>query len=98
MPVGVREIPGVKLDEGGESVKFTLRSEDGDEGYPGTVDVSVVYTAGVVREGGKEVRVLGIEYEVKMVGDEVEETVVNVTNHSYVLLSYTSVLFPQKCI
>jgi aldose 1-epimerase len=63
-------------------VEFKLRSEDGDEGYPGMVDVSVVYTAGTQREGGKEVRVLGIEYEVKLVGDEVEETVVNVTNHS----------------
>ncbi|KAG4418748.1 hypothetical protein IFR04_008110 [Cadophora malorum] len=96
VPVGVREIPGVKVDEGGESVKFTLRSEDGDEGYPGTVDVSVVYTAGVVREGGKEVRVLGIEYEVKMVADEVEETVVNVTNHSYVPTSSTAQIFNEK--
>ncbi|KAL2071994.1 hypothetical protein VTL71DRAFT_11337 [Oculimacula yallundae] len=88
-PVGVREIPGLeggKL-EGGESVRFTLRSEDGDEGYPGTVDVSVVYTVGVQKVDGKEVRVLGIEYEVKLVGDEVEETVVNVTNHSYFNLS-----------
>ncbi|PVH77494.1 galactose mutarotase-like protein [Cadophora sp. DSE1049] len=84
VPVGVRSIPGLKLDEGGESVEFTLRSEDGDEGYPGTVDVSVVYTAGVVRgDEGRETRVLGIEYEVQLVGDEVEETVVNVTNHSY---------------
>ncbi|KAG4427245.1 hypothetical protein IFR05_017272, partial [Cadophora sp. M221] len=69
-------------------VVFRLRSEDGDEGYPGTVDVSVVYTAGVQRVKGKEVRVLGIEYEVKLVeGEEVEETVVNVTNHSYFNLS-----------
>jgi len=82
-PVGIRGIPGVGKIEGGESVEFKLRSEDGDEGYPGTVDVSVVYTAGTQTEGGKEVRVLGIEYEVKLVGDEVEETVVNLTNHSY---------------
>ncbi len=63
-------------------MEFRLRSEDGDEGYPGTVDVSVVYTAGTQKENEKEVRVLGMEYEVKLVGDEVEETVVNVTNHS----------------
>jgi aldose 1-epimerase len=81
-PVGVRSIPGVGEVEGGESVEFRLRSEDGDEGYPGTVEASVVYTAGTQREGGKEVRVLGIEYQVELVGDEVEETVVNVTNHS----------------
>ncbi len=85
-PVGVREIPGLheggKL-EGGESVKFTLRSEDGDEGYPGTVETSVLYTAGTQKSAeGKEVRVLGIEYEVQLVGNEVEETAVNVTNHS----------------
>lgn len=86
-PVGVRSIPGVEGVEGGESVKFTLRSEDGDEGYPGTVDVSVVYTAGTQKVEGKEVRVLGIEYEVKLVDDKVEETAVNVTNHSYFNLS-----------
>ncbi len=80
--MGVRKIPGLQGIEGGESVEFRLRSEDGDEGYPGTVDVSVVYTAETQKENGKEVRVLGMEYEVKLVGDEVEETVVNVTNHS----------------
>ena len=85
-PVGVREIPGLEEGgklEGGESVKFTLRSEDGDEGFPGTVETSVVYTAGTQKSAqGEEVRVLGIEYEVKLVGDEVEETAVNMTNHS----------------
>ena len=83
-PVGVRGVEGLGGGEveGGESVEFRLRSEDGDEGYPGTVDVSVVYTAGTQKQEGKEVRVLGIEYEAKLVGDEVEETVVNVTNHS----------------
>jgi len=85
MPVGVKGIEGLEGLEGGESVVFSLRSEDGDEGYPGSVDVSVTYTAGTQTEEGKEVRVLGIEYEVKLVddGSEVQETVVNVTNHSY---------------
>lgn len=81
-PVGVRGIPGVAGLEGGESMEFGLRSEDGDEGYPGTVDVKVIYTSGTQVVDGKSVKVLGIEYEVKLVGDEVEETVVNVTNHS----------------
>jgi aldose 1-epimerase len=83
-PVGIRKIDGLEGQlEGGESVKFTLRSDDGDQGYPGTVDVSVVYTAGTQKsESGKEVKVLGIEYQVELVADEVEETVVNVTNHS----------------
>ncbi|CAG8950831.1 hypothetical protein HYFRA_00003048 [Hymenoscyphus fraxineus] len=87
-PVGVRGVEGVGEIEGGESVKFTLRSEDGDEGYPGTVEASVVYTAGTQKtKEGKMATVLGIEYEVDLVGDEVEETAVNVTNHSYFNLS-----------
>ena len=85
-PAGVRDIPGLhergKLG-GGESVKYTLKSEDGEEGFPGTVEASVTYTTGTQKPaGGREVRVLGIEYEVQLVGEEVEETVVNVTNHS----------------
>src|SRR3569833_3465179 len=51
-PVGQRQIPGVDGLEGGESVKFSLRSEDGDEGFPGTVDATVVYTAGTLTGGG----------------------------------------------
>lgn len=89
VPVGIRAVEGLdgegKGKVEGESVRFKLRSEDGDEGYPGTVEASVVYTAASsTNEAGKEVRVLGIEYQVELVGDEVEETAVNVTNHSYV--------------
>ncbi|RAL64602.1 hypothetical protein DID88_001635 [Monilinia fructigena] len=85
--VGKREIPGVEGLEGGESVEFRLRDEDGEEGYPGTLDVSVVYTTGKQKLGGKEIRVLGIEYEVKLVDDGkgVEETVVNVTKSFFTL-------------
>lgn len=84
-PIGVKKDvgSGITLDEGGESVKFTLTSEDGDEGFPGTVDVSVVYTAGKTHEDGKEVTVLAMEYEAKLVGGA-DETVINMTNHSYV--------------
>lgn len=73
-----------KLTSGGESVRFSLTSDDGDEGFPGTVEVSVVYTAGKKTEGdGREVTVLGMEYEATLVGGA-EETVVNMTNHSFV--------------
>jgi aldose 1-epimerase len=82
IPIGVRQIPGVEGLQGGESVEFKLRSEDGDEGYPGMVDVSVVYTTGIQKVDRKEVKVLGIEYEARLVGGEVEETVANITNHS----------------
>jgi aldose 1-epimerase len=83
-PIGVKSIPGLQGGhlEGGESVKFTLKSEDGDEGYPGTVDTSVIYTTGTQKTpDGKEVTVLGIEYEAELVGGA-EETVINMTNHS----------------
>lgn len=88
-PVGVKKevVPGWelgKVDEGGESVRFKLTSEDGDEGFPGTVEASVVYTAGKQKDqGGKEITVLGMEYEATLTGGA-EETVINMTNHSYV--------------
>ncbi|KAL1841218.1 hypothetical protein VTJ49DRAFT_7286 [Mycothermus thermophilus] len=82
-PVGIKEIPGVENVEGGESVKFKIVSEDGDEGFPGTVEASVVYTVGKQKTPeGKEVVVLGIEYEAELVGGA-DETVINMTNHSY---------------
>lgn len=80
--VGTKEIPGVEGLKGGESVEFTLRSEDGDEGYPGTVEAKVIYTTGNQVIDGKEAIVLGIEYEAKLVGGA-DETIINLTNHSY---------------
>ncbi|KXH67603.1 aldose 1-epimerase [Colletotrichum salicis] len=81
-PVGVREIPGVEGLQGGESVEFSLTSEDGNEGFPGKVQVKVVYTAGTQKVDGKEVSVLGMEYEAQLV-DGADETAINMTNHSY---------------
>ncbi|KAI0886743.1 aldose 1-epimerase [Annulohypoxylon maeteangense] len=85
-PVGLRQIPGVEGLQGGETVEFSLTSEDGDEGFPGEVVVKVFYTTGKVIENGKEVIVLGQEYDAELVGGA-EETVVNITNHSYFNLS-----------
>ena len=79
--VGVRSIPGVEGLKGGESVEFTITSEDGDEGFPGEVKAKVIYTAGTQTVDGKEVTVLGIEYEAKLVSGA-EETPINMTNHS----------------
>ncbi|KAI0427473.1 galactose mutarotase-like domain-containing protein [Xylaria sp. FL1042] len=82
-PIGVRSIPGLEGDlQGGESVEFTLRSEDGDEGFPGEVLAKVIYTTGKINNGGKEATVLGMEYEAELVSGA-EETVINMTNHSY---------------
>lgn len=82
-PIGVKkEIPGLneQIHDGGESVVFKIRSEDGDEGFPGTVEASVVYTAGKTAEGKT---ILAMEYEAKLL-DGAEETVINMTNHSCV--------------
>ncbi|KAH7029130.1 galactose mutarotase-like domain-containing protein [Microdochium trichocladiopsis] len=82
-PVGLRSVPGLPdFTSGGESVQFQLRSEDGDEGYPGEVLATVTYTTGKVQQDGKEATVLAMEYEVELVSGA-EETVVNMTNHSY---------------
>ena len=69
---------------GKEGVLFTYLSKDGEEGFPGTVELKVWYLASKVQEEGKEMTALEIEYEVELVGDEVEETAVSVTNHRYV--------------
>ena len=63
---------------GKEGVTFRYLSKDGEEGYPGTVEARVWYVAGM--EGDKTV--LDVEYEAELVGDEVEETVVGMTNHA----------------
>ena len=84
-PIGCRGVPGLEGGEfsGRESVKFTLRSEDGDEGFPGDVDATVIYTAATqTTPDGKEVRVLAIEYQAELVSGA-DETVINMTNHSY---------------
>ncbi|KKZ66441.1 aldose 1-epimerase [[Emmonsia] crescens] len=74
---------------GKEGLEFKYLSKDGDEGYPGTVELRVWYTAAKeAEEKGKPPKaVLEIEYEVEFVGDECEETAVGVTNHTYFNLS-----------
>lgn len=72
---------------------FSLRSEDGDEGFPGEVDARVRYTVQRFSRGekgsrGDEEVVLDVDYEVQLVeGQDVSETIVAVTNHGFVLLS-----------
>ena len=80
---GRREFSGPHpmLRNGKETVQFTYASPDGEEGYPGTVEVRVWYSASEEQEGGVTKTVLLAEYEVEMIGEECNETAVNVTNH-----------------
>ena len=80
-----------KVDEGEEpSVTFTYLSKDGEEGYPGNLQVSVTYTLTSKEE-------LKIEYEA--VSDK--KTPFNMTNHSYFNLSgdlSTDILDHELCL
>lgn len=67
---------------GKEAVLFKYLSNDGEEGYPGTVELRVWYTTSKEDvDSAVPKMVLDIEYEVEFMGDECQETVVNVTNH-----------------
>lgn len=59
-------------EETENSITFSLHSPDGDQGFPGAVDISVRYTLTEENE-------VKIEYEALPTAD----TVINLTNHSY---------------
>ncbi|KAH0542397.1 hypothetical protein FGG08_003242 [Glutinoglossum americanum] len=80
--------PNLEMRDGKETAVFRLRAEHGDEGYPGTVDFSVAYTASTEVEAGLEKALLIIDYEVKLADEQpegIEETAINITNHRHVL-------------
>lgn len=54
------------------SITFSLHSPDGDQGFPGALDVSVTYT--LTDDNG-----VRLDYH----GVPTEDTIVNMTNHSY---------------
>ncbi|KAI4693042.1 uncharacterized protein J4E88_001413 [Alternaria novae-zelandiae] len=86
---GKREFEGpTTVDrDGKEATLFKYVSKDGEEGYPGTVEVRVWYIQAKEEVDGAQQEVLYIEYEAELIGDEVEETAINMTNHSYFNLS-----------
>ncbi len=69
----VEEVP---MKEGESSVKLTYLSKDGEEGFPGNLKVSVIYSL----TDGNELRV---EYEAATD----KPTIANLTNHAYWNLS-----------
>ncbi|KAG7383157.1 hypothetical protein PHYBOEH_010078 [Phytophthora boehmeriae] len=89
---GLRHFEGptaVKGRDGKDAVQFKLVSPDGDSGFPGTIEFSATYTQTTsTTENGKELVELEVEYEAELVGsDDVKETAINITNHSYFSLS-----------
>ena len=76
---------------GKKATFFKYVSKDGEEGYPGTVEVRVWYVQEKEQVDGAQQEVLHIEYEAELVGDEVEETAINMTNHRYANLDDTFV-------
>lgn len=80
---GRRDFEGPKIlhRNGKNTLLYTYTSSHLEGGYPGTVEVKVFYTT----SEENNCSVLTIEYEVELVGDECNETVVNMTNHRYVL-------------
>ena len=56
----------------GESVKMSLVSPDGEEGYPGTLKVEIIYS---LNNAG--------EFKIEYTATTDKKTVINLTNHSY---------------
>lgn len=73
--------PQTHQDDVAEKVLFTYQSPDGEEGYPGTVELRVWYTTWEETDNGFTKTCLDAEYEVEMIGHECEETAVSITNH-----------------
>ncbi|KHJ34024.1 putative aldose 1-epimerase protein [Erysiphe necator] len=98
--IGKRDISALPpLYDSDDCVVFKLRSNDGDEGYPGCIEAQVFYTNGKLYENEKEINVLSIEYEVIFPEDntsEIKQTVVNMTNHSYFNISGGSTIEGTK--
>lgn len=71
---------------GKETVQYTYTSSDGEEGYPGSLELRVWYSVSDLVEDGVKKFLLDIEYEAELVGQECEETAINITNHRLVVL------------
>lgn len=61
-----------EVSESGDGITFILHSPDGDQGFPGTLDIRVTYQL-------TEENALVIRYD----GVTDKDTIINMTNHSY---------------
>ena len=85
------EGPTIIKRDGKDALLYTYLSPDGDQGYPGTLELRVYYVVSEEVEDGIPRSILNIEYEAELVGDEVEETVINITNHRSALIFFARV-------
>ena len=74
-------LPARTLEEASKGVIFTYRSPDGEDGFPGNVDIKVTYVL-------DDDNVLHMDYEA--VSDQ--DTFLNLTNHSYFNLGAGQIL------
>ena len=74
------EGPKTVKRNGKDAVLYTYLSKDGEENFPGTVEVRVWYITSKPEKTFDGI-VLDVEIEAELVGNEVEETVVAMTNH-----------------
>jgi len=83
---------------GRDAIQFKYLSVDGEEGYPGSVELSVWYTPSTEHKGTSSIVVLEVEYEASMVNDdeETEETAVAVTNHRYAISLITELFAKSR--
>lgn len=79
-----------KREETPNAAELCLRyvSPDGEENFPGTVDVRVTYDVMEIHEEDEEGKkkkqfVLRLRYDVSRGRDDTQDTIVNLTNHAY---------------
>ncbi len=77
----------IQKNPAGPSVALSYRSKDGEEGYPGNLDVTVTYTL-------TDTNALRIEYTAKTD----KPTPVNLTNHSYFNLAGSGDVLPYEVL
>lgn len=70
----------IKIDGQQSAVRFSLTSESGDQGYPGTVECSATYSL-TPKEGSDNGVSLNLVLSAKLQGDE--GTPINLAQHSY---------------
>lgn len=77
----VFEGPSIELEGNTQTVTYNLQVKHLEDNFPGTINVDVKYTIKEeIKPGGAIAGKLGIEYDVRLLGDA-KETAIAMTNH-----------------